>query len=78
MADEAKAEHPKGYTRRGFLGLLSLGLAGVAGGGLLLRKRFSAGDDDGSEEYEGFHPEGSIFHPGQDPRKASRDRRWKS
>ena len=26
---------PKGYTRRGFLGLLSLGLAGVAGGGLL-------------------------------------------
>ena len=64
MPSEDGADQTKGYTRRSFLGKVSLGLAALAGSGLLLRNVFSSGNEDTTnEELPG---EDSIFHPRQD------------
>jgi hypothetical protein len=64
MSEEDGLDRTKGYTRRSFLGKVSLGLAALAGSGLLLRNFFSSGNEaTTNEELPG---EDSIFHPRQD------------
>ena len=68
----------QGYTRRSFLTRFSLGLAAVAGAGLLLRGFLPGGKDDPVVREGEFPGEESIFHPRKDPRLDSAERRWKT
>ena len=61
MSERKESEGRGGLTRRGFLGTLSLGLAGIAGMGLSMGKLISPGK---AEEGPGVGiPEDSIFKP---------------
>lgn len=64
MADEQKATG--GYSRRSVLGTMLLGGLAVLSAVPLLKgflQQEEASEDNGG----GFPPEGSIFHPSQDP-----------
>ena len=67
-----------GYSRRRFLGALSLGLAAVAGAGLLLRNFLSSGEKEEAEPGSDFPGEDSIFHPRRNPRQEALERRNKT
>ena len=64
-----------GYSRRRFLGALSLGLAAVAGAGILLRNLLPTGGKEETEPGSEFPGEDSIFHPRKDPRQEALERR---
>jgi len=66
MSEPKNAQRSEGLTRRGFIGRVSLGLAGIAGlalplRGLLSPAKRAKGPADGL-------PEDSIFQPRKDPR----------
>ena len=77
MRTDGNQGQPQAYSRRSFLAKLSLGLAAIAGSGLLLRNLFSGGreEPDPDEEFPG---EDSIFHPRRDPRLEARERGQKT
>ena len=67
MSERKESEDRGGLTRRGFLGTLSLGLAGIAGIGLSMGKLVSSGKP---KEGPGVGiPEDSIFNPRDDSGK---------
>ncbi len=66
MPSDNEHNQPQTYSRRSFLGKLSLGLAAIAGAGYLLKGHlFPGGQVDGNFQDE-FPPEDSIFHPRED------------
>lgn len=71
MAANEKGDGSRGFTRRGFLGIFSLGVASLAGAGFLLRDSISPGGRANDPELPG---EDSIFHPRKDPRSPSQER----
>ena len=71
MGADPQVDSTRRYSRRGFLGVLSLSLAAVAGGGMLLKRVFSSGKGDGDTDGEFPGPD-SIFHPASDPRRDPR------
>ena len=78
MLADGGQEQRSGYSRRGLLGSLFLGLAAVAGGGLLIKSLLLPGGkraEDSSAEFPG--PD-SIFHPRSDPKREAIERRWKT
>ena len=77
MSVNEEHEATTGYSRRRFLGTLSLGLAAVAGAGLLLRNFLSSGEKEEAEPGNEFPGEDSIFHPRRDPRQEALERRDK-
>lgn len=64
MADEQQATG--GYSRRSVLGTLLLGGLAILSAVPLL-KGFRQQDETPEDNGGGFPPEGSIFHPSQDP-----------
>ena len=64
MADEQQATG--GYSRRSVLGTMLLGGLAVLSAVPLL-KGFLQQDESPEDNGGGFPPEGSIFHPSQDP-----------
>ena len=78
MAQQDGEGKVQGYTRRGFLARFSLGLAALAGTGLILRG-FLSGRKEGPQHADREFPgEDSIFHPRRDPRLDAAERRWKT
>ena len=71
--DEGKSGS-RGYTRRSFIGKFSLGLAGLAGAGFLMRHFLFSGGKGGLDSEGEFPGDESIFHPREDPRLDQRRR----
>ena len=67
-------DNSRGFTRRRFLGLFSLGLASLMGTGFFLRHLLSSGKKGDSPSEQEFPGEESIFHPREDPRLDPRRR----
>ena len=76
MRTDGNQEQPRAYSRRSFLAKFSLGLAAVAGSGLLLRNLFSGGREE--PDPDEFPGEDSIFHPRRDPRLEAQERGQKT
>ena len=66
MPSDNGHDHPQTYSRRSFLGKLSLGLAAIAGAGYFLKGHIFPGGQGDDNSYDGFPPEDSIFHPRED------------
>jgi len=60
------------------LGKFSLGLAAIAGVGLLLRNSLFSGGGEEQHHASEFPGEDSIFHPRRDPRLDAVERRRKT
>lgn len=65
---------PRRHSRRGFLALLALGIAAMAGLAPWLARLGKGGKGPGSAAQEFPGPD-SIFHPAQDPRLDPRRKR---
>ena len=75
MSKGIGSEQSGGHTRRSFLKTFSLGIATLAGAGILLRNFAFSGGGEEPESAPEF-PEGdSIFHPRRDPRMEAQERR---
>ncbi len=77
MAPKAEQESRR-YSRRSFLGKVSLGVLAVAGVGLLARNFLFSGGSGASSSSDEFPGEDSIFHPRRDPRLEAQERRKNS
>ena len=63
MPADQSSDQSLGYSRRSFLTRFSLGLAAIAGAGLLFRTFLMSGGREGGDPADQLPPEGSIFHP---------------
>ena len=77
MPQRGEPDRPAAYSRRSFLGKLSLGLATVAGAGYLLKNYLFSGNDEQDKAAANFPGPDSIFHPRKDPRQEAMERRRK-
>ena len=68
MPADRGSDISSGLSRRRFLGMFSLGAAGIAGAGLLLKGFLFPGGDVEDAPSDEFPGEDSIFHPRSDPR----------
>ena len=73
-----EGDRPEAFSRRSFLGKLSLGLGAVAGAGFLMKNFLFSGGDQEAEPAGEFPGPESIFHPRKDPRQEARERRSKT
>ena len=71
MAASEKGDSARGFTRRGFLGIFSLGVASLAGAGFFLGDSVLTGGKAAGSELPG---EDSIFHPRKDIRSPTQER----
>ena len=72
MPPENTEKGPSVLSRRSFLGKFSLGLAAVAGAGILAKSFFLSNNSESPKIPTEFPTEDSIFHPKADPRLDSR------
>jgi hypothetical protein len=63
---ESESPRPRLHSRRSFLGILGLGLATVAGAGLLLKSSSLFRNGERAASQGDLPGEDSIFHPRQD------------
>ena len=66
MTSDNGRDDPRTYSRRSFLGKLSLGLAAIAGAGYFLRGHLLPGGQGNGDSDGEFPSEDSIFHPRED------------
>ena len=72
MPVDRERDSSSGLSRRRFLGMFSLGAAGIAGAGLLLKGFLLPGGNGENAPSDEFPGEDSIFHPKNDPRSDPR------
>ncbi len=78
MSKGGGPEQTDGHTRRSFLKKFSLGIATLAGAGILLRNFAFSGGNEEPESGPEFPGEDSIFHPRRDPRPEALERSEKT
>ena len=74
MPSDNGRDDPQTYSRRSFLGKLSLGLAAIAGAGYFLRGHILPGGQGDGDSNDEFPSEDSIFHPREDALERMRRR----